>query len=240
MTTTLLNSARTMVALDNMDKDSLFNFLETLPQECPLVKIGLEQYLAHGKELIKTVHDRYQKRIFLDLKLHDIPNTVAKALGSLSDLPVDFVTVHLGGGRAMLEAVQKVRNEKMSHVNILGVSFLTSLDKADLKEIYGIENSDAAFKDLFKLAIETQTQGIVCSPFELELVRQVEEELGRKLIKVTPGIRFSDEIGQGALGDQKRVLDPHEAFAKGSDFLVMGRSLTQAKNIGARVSELNA
>lgn len=239
MTTTVINSARTMVALDNMDEATLFNFLEELPREFPLVKIGLEQYLAHGKELIVTVHERYQKRIFLDLKLHDIPNTVAKALTSLSDLPVDFVTVHLGGGRAMLEAVQKVREEKMKHVNILGVSFLTSLDQKDLQEVYGVSDSDEAFKRLFNLALETDTQGIVCSPFEVPLVQAVEEHHTRALIKVTPGVRFQDEISQGALGDQKRVLNPHEAFQKGSDYLVMGRSLTQAKDLKARLQELN-
>lgn len=239
MTTTLINSARTMVALDNMDEATLFNFLEELPREFPLVKIGLEQYLAHGKELIVTVHERYQRRIFLDLKLHDIPNTVAKALTSLSDLPVDFVTVHLGGGRAMLEAVQKVREEKMKHVNILGVSFLTSLDQKDLQEVYGVSDSDEAFKRLFNLALETNTQGIVCSPFEIPLVQAVEEHHARALIKVTPGVRFQDEIAQGALGDQKRVLNPHEAFQKGSDYLVMGRSLTQAKDLKARLQELN-
>lgn len=239
MTTSLLNSARTMVALDNMDKTTLFDFLEELPQEFPLVKIGLEQYLAHGKELIKTIHDRYQKRIFLDLKLHDIPNTVAKACGSLSDLPIDFLTVHLSGGKAMLEAVQKVRQEKMTHVNILGVSFLTSLDQQDLNEMFGIENTDEAFKRLFTLALETKTQGIVCSPFEVPLVKEVEQAMGNKLIKVTPGIRFQDEISGGSLGDQKRVLHPHEAFDKGSDFLVMGRSLTQATDLSQRLAELN-
>ena len=242
MTTTVLNSARTMVALDNMDQKTLFNFLEGLPADCPIVKIGLEQYLAHGKELIKTVHDRFQKRIFLDLKLHDIPNTVAKALGSLSDLPVDFITVHLSGGKDMLEAVQKVRNEKMSHVNILGVSFLTSLDKADLNQLFEIKEkeTDAAFSRLFKLALETNTQGIVCSPFELPLVKEAEASAGKKLIKVTPGIRFKDEISDSKLGDQKRVLNPHEAFDKGADFLVMGRSLTQASNINERLKELNS
>ncbi len=229
-----------MVALDNMDQNTMFEFLETMPKECPWVKVGLEQYLAHGKSLITTIHDKYEKRIFLDLKLHDIPNTVAKALGTLSDLPVEFITVHLSGGRAMLEAVQKVRQEKMSHVNILGVSFLTSLDELDLSEMFLIENSNLAFKALFNLALETKTQGIVCSPFELPLIKDCEKANDRVLTKVCPGIRFQDEISGGDIGDQKRVLSPHEAFDKGADFLVMGRSLTQAKDINGRITQLNS
>lgn len=229
-----------MVALDNMDLSTMHAFLESLPKECPWVKVGLEQYLAHGKTLINTIHDKYEKRIFLDLKLHDIPNTVAKSLGSLSDLPVEFITVHLGGGKAMLEAVQKTRNEKMDHVKILGVSFLTSLDKLDLKEVFGITNTDEAFKRLFNLALITGTQGVVCSPFELPLIKESEKERNKVLTKVCPGIRFNDEITGGGLGDQKRVLNPHEAFGLGADFLVMGRSLTQANDIQARINELNA
>jgi orotidine-5'-phosphate decarboxylase len=230
-----------MVALDNMGLNDVYSFLEELPKDFPWVKLGLEQYLAHGKELIKTVHEKYEKRIFLDLKLHDIPNTVAKALGSLSDLPVDFITVHLSGGRAMLEAVQKVRNEKMSHVNILGVSYLTSLDNSDLAEMFSYEpkNIKAAFERLFTLALETKTQGIVCSPHELGTVKALEEK-HHPLTKLCPGIRFQDEISQGNLGDQKRVMSPQEAFGNGADFLVMGRSLTQAKDIHQRLKDLNS
>lgn len=230
-----------MVALDNMGLNDVYSFLEALPSDFPWVKLGLEQYLAHGKELIKTVHEKFEKRIFLDLKLHDIPNTVAKALGSLSDLPVEFVTVHLSGGRAMLEAVQKVRNEKMSHVNILGVSYLTSLDSNDMKEMfsYSEEQIKPAFERLFTLALETQTQGIVCSPHELGTIKSLEEK-SHSLTKLCPGIRFEDEISSGNLGDQKRVMSPKEAFSAGADFLVMGRSLTQAKDIHQRLADINS
>lgn len=229
-----------MVALDNMGLHEVYSFMEKLPADFPWVKIGLEQYLAHGKDLIKTVHEKYEKRIFLDLKLHDIPNTVAKALGSLSGLPVEFITVHLSGGRGMLEAVQKVRSEKMSHVNILGVSYLTSLDQNDLKETFGYQPDQIAnaFKRLFTLALETKTQGVVCSPHELGEIRALEEKY-QPLTKVCPGIRFQDEIAQGALGDQKRVMNPQEAFHAGANFLVMGRSLTKANDLGQRLLDLN-
>lgn len=238
----LLNSEKTMVALDNMDRPTMEKFLGTLPKECPWVKVGLEQYLAHGRELVEFIHEKYQKDIFLDLKLHDIPNTVAKALRSLKDLPIRFVTVHLSGGEAMLKAVQEVRNEVMPQVDILGVSFLTSLDQQDLHGLFGFEDAketQEGFKRLFKLALKTGTQGIVCSPFELEVVKACEKDANKSLIKVTPGIRFQDEIQGGGLGDQKRVLHPHEAFEKGSDYLVMGRSLTKAKDLKARIEELN-
>jgi orotidine-5'-phosphate decarboxylase len=237
-----LNSHKVMVALDNMDRSTMEGFLASLPEECPWVKIGLEQYLSHGKEMVQFINERYNKEIFLDLKLHDIPNTVAKALKGLKDLPVRFVTVHLSGGKAMLEAVQDVRNEYLPNVNILGVSFLTSLDTTDLNQLFGIEETqiDQGFKRLFNLALETGTQGIVCSPFEIKTVKECEKSFGGSLIKVTPGIRFRDEIDGGKLGDQKRVLHPHEAFKEGSDYLVMGRSLTQAKDLGARIKELNS
>lgn len=237
-----LNSQKVMVALDNMDRPTMECFLGTLPDECPWVKVGLEQYLSHGKDLINFIHERYKKEIFLDLKLHDIPNTVAKALKGLRDLPVSFITVHLSGGKAMLEAAQEVRNEYLPKTNILGVSFLTSLDQADLNQLFGIEEEavNNSFKRLFNLALETGTQGIVCSPFEIKTVQECEKSHGKELIKVTPGIRFKDEIEGGNVGDQKRVLNPHEAFKKGSDYLVMGRSLTQAKDLPARIAELNS
>ncbi len=237
-----MNSQKVMVALDNMDRETMHGFLSTLPKECPWVKIGLEQYLSHGQDLVKEIQERYQKEIFLDLKLHDIPNTVAKALKGLKNLPIRFVTVHLSGGEAMLKAVQDIRNEHLPQVDILGVSFLTSLDHRDLNHLFGIEKDsiEDAFKRLFNLALTTETQGIVCSPFELSTVKACEKEAGRKLTKVTPGIRFQDEITGGKIGDQKRVLNPHEAFGEGADYLVMGRSLTQANDLQARIRELNS
>lgn len=237
----LLPSQRTMVALDNMTKEQAFSFLEGMPNNLEMVKIGLELYCSLGQDFVKEVHERFEKRIFLDLKLHDIPNTVAKTLGSLSNLPVEFITVHLGGGRQMLEACQKIRNEKMPQVNILGVSYLTSLDHINFKETWNVDQEEIpnAFKRLFTLAIETNTQGIVCSPQELPLLSEVTESTGHSIKSVCPGIRFQDEISQGAIGDQKRVLTPKQAFENGADYIVMGRSLTQTKDLTKRVAELN-
>lgn len=234
-------SQRTMVALDNMTKDELHEFLTHLPLDFPWVKVGLEQYLSHGQDLVKIIHEKYQRRVFLDLKLHDIPNTVAKALKSLKDLPIEFVTVHLGGGRSMLSACQDIIGEYMPEVSILGVSYLTSLGEEDFKEIWSFEKNqiNSAFERLFHLALETNTQGIVCSAFELDVVKRCEERAGKSLKKVCPGIRFKDEIGTAAVNDQRRVMSPVEAAKAGADFLVMGRSITQAKDIRARIKELS-
>lgn len=231
-----LPSHKTMVALDNMNSEELTTFVKDLPRELPLVKIGLEQYLAHGREMVERVSKEYGKEIFLDLKLHDIPNTVAKAMSSLEGLPIRFLTVHLSGGRAMLEAAQEVREKLFPNLNILGVSYLTSLDSNDLNELFGYHTDkvEEAFGRFFDLAEATKTQGIVCSAFEAKMVGE------RDLIKVCPGIRFSDEINSEGMGDQKRVMNPKEAFDNGADYLVMGRSLTKAKNLKARIDELNA
>ena len=232
-----MNSKHVMVALDNMDKEKCFSFLKRLPEELPLVKIGLEMFNRYGASFVREVATTFQKRIFLDLKLHDIPNTVEKAILSLEGLPIDFLTVHLSGGRAMLEACQRARNKAHPNLNILGVSFLTSLGNQDFKELFDLEPSQQkeAFRRLFALAQETHTQGIVCSPLELEILESYPQ-----LMSVCPGIRFQDEIDQGNIGDQQRVLSPKSAFEAGANYLVMGRSLTQANDLQQRTRELNS
>lgn len=230
-----MKSYRVIVALDNMDKQQCFTFLSSMSDDLKVVKIGLEMFNRYGPDFVQEVFQTYNKRIFLDLKLHDIPNTVAKSLYALKDLPIDFLTVHLTGGRAMLEKCQEVRNEVMPNLTILGVSYLTSLGKEDFAEIYNVRENQIVdqFHALFTLAQETKTQGVVCSAHELEIVKNYD------LLTVCPGIRFSDEIHGGQSNDQKRVLPPELAFQAGADYLVMGRSLTQAQSLDARVKQLN-
>lgn len=240
MTSEENGAGKTIVALDNMNQTQTYEFLESLPADLPWIKVGLEQYLAHGKPLIRDIYEKFGKRIFLDLKLHDIPNTVAKALGTLSSLPIEFITVHLSGGEQMLKAAQAIRNEKMDHVSILGVSYLTSLDESDMASMWGITEPKKAFANFFNLALKTGTQGIVCSAHELDIVKECEWKSGKTLVKVCPGIRFQDEIEEGLTSDQKRVLDPRSAFEKGANYLVMGRSLTQATELNSRVKELKS
>lgn len=233
-----MNSQSTMVAIDNFKTiDDCNKFLSSLPNELPIVKIGLEMFYRFGPDFVQRVHKDFGKSIFLDLKLHDIPNTVAKSMSALKDLPIDFLTVHLSGGEEMLKACQQVRSDYMENVKILGVSYLTSLDSSDFKTLYGITEDQIPnyFKNLFNLASKTKTQGVVCSAAELDLLSQYPE-----LIKVCPGIRFKDEIEHGLIGDQKRVLTPKEAFANGASYLVMGRSLTTSNDLNQRIKELNS
>ena len=118
------------------------------------------------------------------------------------------------------------KQNKPPHTKILGVSLLTSLDKNDFKELWGFSEGEVeqTFKNLFSLALELKVHGIVCSAMELPIVRSLEERANQKLLKITPGIRFKEEIIKGSVGDQKRVLDPNEAFNSGADYLVIGRS----------------
>jgi orotidine-5'-phosphate decarboxylase len=230
-----------VVALDNLTEDEIFLFLNKWPDDHkPTVKIGLEMFCSKGPEFVKRVYNRTGCDIFLDLKLHDIPQTVKKAVKSLEGLPITLLTVHLSGGRGMLEAAQEQAEVSLPGTTILGVSYLTSLDEKDFAEIWGVEPSgiNAAFERLFDLAINSGIGGVVSSPMELPILKSMEEKHGRKLVKVTPGIRFADEISGGNTQDQKRVETPDSALNKGANFLVIGRSLTKASDLDARITTL--
>lgn len=231
---------RTIVALDNMTTGEIFDFLARSENSFSTVKIGLEMFCQKGPEFVKLIHEKYGVEIFLDLKLHDIPNTVRKAIRSLKGLPIKFLTIHLSGGREMLCQAVEERNASLPNTNLLGVSFLTSLGENDLNEMFNFSSDDVkdAFKNLFTLALETGVHGVVSSPMEIDLIKSVEEKSERKLIKVTPGIRFADEIKEGVTQDQKRINTPEKTVENGASYLVIGRSLTQAKDLNKRISEL--
>lgn len=216
-----------------MDKNQVLEFLDRAGQ-IESVKIGLELFCREGPSIVETLHNRHKKNIFLDLKLHDIPNTVSGAVKSLAGLPIAFLTVHLTGGREMLDKSLEAARKFLPGAKLLGVSHLTCLDQKDFVELHNIKNEQVpnSFKRLFKLALDVGLPGIVCSAKELPLLSK--RESGR-LIKVCPGIRFKDETNH----DQKRVLSPGEALENGADFLVMGRSLTQSKNLDSRLNELS-
>ena len=227
-----------IVALDNMPEKEALIFLERLGNHIEFVKIGPELFYSGGCPFIEKVAEKYQKKIFLDLKLHDIPNTVCRAILALKGLPLKFLTLHLSGGRAMLQQALATSREALPHTQLLGVSYLTSLDQEDFQELQGLPAGQipGAFERLFKLALETEIPGVVCSPLELEIVKKCQQKSSRPLLKVCPGIRFADEIT--ANDDQKRVLSPEEALQKGADFIVMGRSLTRAHDLQARLQQL--
>lgn len=224
-----------IVALDQMSLDEIDTFLKQKDNSLPFVKIGLELFVKHGADLVHKIHNDYQKKIFLDLKLHDIPVTVAKAISSLKGLPIDFLTVHLSGGEAMLKAAVSEAKTSIPQCKILGVSFLTSLEEKDLKSLFGISNMEEAFLKLFNVAFVSGIDGVVSSPHEVALLK----EHFPTLLAVTPGIRFKDEIEGNIIQDQKRVMDPNEAFKAGSDYLVMGRSLTKTERFSERINYLS-
>lgn len=221
-----------------MNQEEITKFLQQNSKDLSQIKLGLEVFCRYGKSWVATLMKEHQLELFLDLKLHDIPNTVAKAIHSLEGLPLKFLTIHLSGGRAMIEAAIKAQRAALPGCQLLGVSYLTSLDPVDFQELYGIEESAVPghFTKLFQLAIETELGGLVCSAHEATLMRSLEKQNNSaKTILVCPGIRFSDESQHG---DQKRVMDPLQAIKSGADYLVMGRSLVQSPNLNQRLSQL--
>ncbi len=230
--------SKIFTALDQMNQEEITSFLRQNSKELSQIKIGLEVFCRYGKDWVASLMKDHQLDLFLDLKLHDIPNTVAKAIHSLEGLPLKFLTIHLSGGRAMIEAAIKAQRSALPDCQLLGVSYLTSLGPADFQELYGISEAAVSghFTKLFQLAIETGLGGLVCSAHEATLMRSLEaQNKSAKNILVCPGIRFSDE---GQHGDQKRVMDPLQAVNAGADYLVMGRSLVQATNLKERLSQL--
>jgi len=230
---------RVIVALDSMSDKEAIDFTNGPARDFKFFKVGLELYLAFGADLVHKLSRGGEARIFLDLKLHDIPNTVAGAIKSLRGLPVEFLTIHLGGGADMIERALESAQEYLPKTTLLGVSVLTSMARQDLSAVWGVdEDSEQTFERLFALAKKRKMSGLVCSPHEVTLAKKIYGH--QNLTLVTPGVRFQDEIDSGAIGDQKRVLSPQEALKLGSNYLVMGRSLTKAKNIDSRILELRS
>ena len=202
-----------IVALDFDNADKALNFLNNLnPNKC-LVKVGLELFISEGWKILDLISDRGFE-IFLDLKLHDIPNTVAKSIKKISNFNVALTTVHLNGGMSMLEAA----SSEKANIKILGVSILTSLSKEEIFEITDT-NFDVYFNNLISIASSSNVDGVVCSPNELDRLEDFNK------LKVVPGIRndVSDD-------DQKRVMTSTEAYQKGADFIVVGRPITKSED----------
>ena len=202
-----------IVALDFDNADKALYFLNNLdPNKC-LVKVGLELFISEGWKILDLISERGFE-IFLDLKLHDIPNTVAKSIKKISNFNVALTTVHLSGGISMLEAA----SSEKGNIKILGVSILTSLSKEEIFEITDT-NFDAYFNNLISIASSSNVDGVVCSPNELDRLEDFNK------LKVVPGIRndVSDD-------DQKRVMTSNEAYHKGADFIVVGRPITKSED----------
>ena len=187
------------------------------------IKIGMEFFNSFGPEGVRDI-SKFDIPIFLDLKLHDIPMTVYKTVKTLMELDIAIINVHSSGGREMLEAAAKARNEfKDKSTKLIAVTVLTSLDDNDIKEIGYRENSEGLVLRLASLAKDSGLDGVVCSAKEISLIK---EKLGKDFIIVVPGIRLKDDNKN----DQKRLTSPKNAIVSGADLLVIGRPITDSKD----------
>lgn len=214
-----------IIALDFENQQKTLAFLDRFPAgEKPYVKIGMELFYAEGPEIVRQIKARGH-RIFLDLKLHDIPNTVKKAMAVLSRLDVDMVNLHAAGTRAMMEAaLEGLTRPDGSRPLLLAVTQLTSTSPERMRDELLIDRPlDQVVMAYAKNAAEAGLDGVVCSPLEAGKVHQV---CGEGFLTVTPGIRFA---GSDA-GDQVRITTPQRARELGSDYIVVGRPITQAED----------
>ena len=211
-----------IVACDFPGKKETLDFLDRFKDEKPFVKIGMELFYAEGPDIVREIKKRGHK-IFLDLKLHDIPNTVKKAMKSLSDLDVDICNLHAGGGMEMMKAaVEGLTREDGTRPLLIAVTMLTSISQEMMEDELKISGSlPEVVMSYAKNAKDAGLDGVVCSPLEAAKVHEV---CGDSFLTVTPGIRFADD----SKGDQQRVTTPAKAKEIGSDYIVVGRSITGA------------
>ena len=213
-----------IVALDFDSKEKTLAFLDRFTAEKPFVKIGMELFYAEGPSIVREIRARGHK-IFLDLKLHDIPNTVKKAMAALSALDVDLVNVHAAGTGAMMSAaLAGLTRPDGTRPLLIAVTQLTSTDQDMLeKELWIEKPMEEVVLHYAEIASIVGLDGVVCSPLE---AGGVHERCGKNFLTVTPGVRFAD----GDVGDQKRVTTPERARELGSDYIVVGRPITQAED----------
>ena len=211
-----------IIACDFNSKEEVISFLGKFKEEKPFVKIGMELFYAEGPEIVRTIKQMGHK-IFLDLKLHDIPNTVKKAMSVLSGLDVDMCNVHAAGTKAMMQAaIEGLTREDGTRPLLIAVTQLTSTSEEVMQQELWIEKPiDQTVMHYAKNTMEAGLDGVVCSPLEAGKVHEV---CGDKFLTITPGVRFAD----GDVGDQKRVTTPAKAKELGSDYIVVGRPITQA------------
>jgi orotidine-5'-phosphate decarboxylase len=222
--------------LDVAATDEAKNYVELLAESVGLFKVGLELFVRSGPEIIEFIHTNSAARVFLDLKLHDIPATVGRAMARIADIGVAFATVHVGETRRMLEAAVEGSRGK---VGILGVTVLTSVCAEDLKKAgYREDLYDDMLHTVMQraqIAHKTGCAGVVCSGLEAQ---QIKEKLGKDFLAVTPGIRPAWTVTEKE--DQQRITTPVQAVTAGADYLVIGRPIRDAENpkqAAARIAE---
>lgn len=211
-----------IIACDFSSAEKTLEFLDKFTGKKPFVKIGMELFYAEGPAIVKTLKDRGHK-IFLDLKLHDIPNTVRKSMAVLSHLGVDMCNLHAAGAAPMMKAaLEGLTRPDGSRPLLIAVTQLTSTDQETMERDILIKRPiDEVVMHYAKTAADAGLDGVVCSPLEAGKVHSV---CGSDFVTVTPGVRFAD----GDMGDQKRVMTPAAAKEIGSDYIVVGRPITEA------------
>jgi orotidine-5'-phosphate decarboxylase len=225
-------AARIIVAIDRMTLVDAHAELGRVGPQLSFLKLGLEFFVANGPQGVRAVAGPLP--LFLDLKLHDIPNTVAGGVRAACGVSPRFLTIHTAGGEAMMRAAaEAARAAGSSRPMLLGITVLTSLDEADLKAVGQSGPVRDQVRRLAALAQKSGLDGVVCSPHELEALRA---ECGRDFLLVTPGIR------PAATGsdDQKRAMTPADAIRRGADYLVIGRPITQADDPAAAMAKIVA
>ncbi|MDR2074122.1 MAG: orotidine-5'-phosphate decarboxylase [Oscillospiraceae bacterium] len=206
-----------IIACDFPDRQRLFTFLNKFLDRRPFLKVGMELFYSEGPDLIRVLKSN-GFRVFLDLKLYDIPNTVGRTIKNLVNLEVEFISIHASGGKDMMLAAKESACGRGT--KLLAVTILTSISQCHLKSELLIENTlDESVKHFAKIAYACGIDGIVCSPFEVEIVKTSFNDL----LCVTPGIRYFNETD-----DQKRFAQPAQAKEFGSDLIVVGRPITGA------------
>ncbi len=210
-----------ILALDVPTREEAAPILRQLRGQLRWVKIGLQMFTAYGPNYVREIAGM-GFNVFLDLKLHDIPNTVAKAVESLAPLPIQMLTLHTAGGSEMMRAAKAAQQKHNPKLLLLGVTVLTSMDSAGLNEIGVTSASADQVARLGQLAADAGLRGLVCSPLEVAMLRQ---KLPADMQLITPGIRPASEQGSD---DQKRVMTPADAASAGSSYIVVGRPILKA------------
>ncbi len=226
-----LETKQIIVALDFDNLKEAEKILNQLDPYLYRVKVGSQLFTSEGPEVIKYI-DSLGFDIFLDLKFHDIPNTVYKALKKVFEIGVWMTNVHLLGGNEMLKAAYRAKLESNKDVKLIGVSVLTSLSNKDLENLGFKMNTEDLVSDLSKKAFENHFDGVVCSVGD---VKKVKECTSSEFITVTPGIRIKQESQ-----DQSRVFTINDALEEGSDYIVLGRELTQSDNPSKMLNEIES
>jgi orotidine-5'-phosphate decarboxylase len=224
-----MKANKVIVALYTSNIKKVKEIVQKLKSEVYAFKIGYEFFLNHGIKVYNTVR-KICPRIFLDLKLHDIPNTTKKGIEAINKLKPLLTTIHISGGDEMMKA--SLINRK--HTKILGVSILTSLDNTQTKKYYNEKKIENLVKKFVKQAQKNKLDGVICSPKEIKYIRK---EVGKNFLIITPGIRINNS--NKIKDDQKRVLTPAEAISLGANFLVIGRPILQSKNPLNTIREIN-